>query len=58
VSLREISDQFSCEHYGYFEVDSVEEAGRIFHDSLDKRWFIEEIEIQELPENIVLANEA
>jgi hypothetical protein len=52
-----IVNGYNLEHYGYFDVESLEEAERVFHDAPPIKWFIEELEIQEIPNNIILANE-
>jgi L-rhamnose mutarotase len=52
-----VVDGHNTEFYGYFEVESIEEAERIFHDAVFQKWFIRELNIQELPNDIILANE-
>jgi hypothetical protein len=52
-----IVNGYNLEHYGYFEAESLDEVERTFHDAPPIKWFIEELEVQELPNNIILANE-
>jgi hypothetical protein len=48
---------YDYKHYGYYDVDDINDAKKIFIDAFFQKWDIKELNMKPLPKHIISASE-